>query len=307
MGFKIVLSNVLVILIYLLCGFLLVKFKKAKSEHAKSLSSVLIYVCQPCMVINSIIQMEYSMNNLKNSIKFFFVTLIIQLLMCQLLYVILRKKLIESKYRVLIATTIAGNVGFMGMPIINALFPSYPIVSCYSIMFTVSMNLIIFTIGLCLITNDKKHISIKTILTNVTSISVYIAIPIYLMQIKIHPLLSNSINLLGKMTTPICMLILGMRLASMNIKETFTNRFAYIASVCKLILLPMFAYLLIGILIKDEVFKTSVIVLSSVPSAAIVLSLAELYECEQKLSANILLLSTILSVITMPLFMLILK
>lgn len=307
MGFKIVFSNVLIFLVYLILGYLLVKLKKAKIEHVKSFSGVLIYICQPCMIINSIIQIEYSINVIKDFSMFFIVTLILQLLLCLIIFLILRKKLSISKYRILMVATISGNVGFMGLPIITALFPNNSIVSCYSTMFLISMNLIVFTIGIYMFTNDKKYMSIKNVLTNVTSLSVYAALIIYLMQIKIHPLISNSIEILGKMTTPLCMIILGMRLASMDIKETFTNKFAYIVSFCKLIVFPIFTYLVIIKLIPDEVFKTSVVVLSSAPSAAIVLSMAELYECEQKLCANILLISTILSVITMPLLMLVLK
>lgn len=305
MGFKIVFFNVLIILIYLVIGFLLVKLKKVKSEHAKSFSGVLIYVCQPCMVINSIIQIEYSMDKMKNSGMFFIVTLILQLLICLILYLVLKGKLSESKYRVLILATISGNVGFMGLPIITALFPNNPIVSSYSTMFLVSMNLIVFTIGVYLLTNEKKYMSIKNVLTNVTSLALYVAIIIYLMQIKLPSLVSNAIGIFSKMTTPLCMIILGMRLASMDIKETFTNKFAYVVAFCKLILFPLFAYIIASRLITDEVFKRSLIVLCSAPSAAIILSMAEMYECEQKLAANILLITTILSIITMPLLMLI--
>lgn len=306
MWFTIVFLNVLMILVYLLIGFLLVKLKKIKSEHAKSFSGVLVYICQPCIIINSIIHIKYSINTTKDFAMFFFITLCLQLILCLILYLLLKKKLYNSKYRVLIITTISGNVTFMGFPIISALFPNNPIVPIYSTMFLVSMNLIVFTIGIYLITNNKKYMSLKNVLTNVTSLSIYVAIIIYILQIKIPPLILNSIEIFSKMTTPLCMIILGMRLASMNIKETFTNKFAYIASLCKLIIFPLFAYVIVSKIMLNEVSKTSLIVLCSTPSAAIVLSISEMYECEQKLIANIILISTILSIITMPLLMLIL-
>lgn len=305
MGFKIVFTNVLVILAYLVIGFLLVKCKKIKSEHAKSFSGVLIYICQPCMIVYSILQIEYSIDKVKDFGLFFFVTLILQLLFYLALYLLLRKKINESKYRILIFSAVSGNVGFMGLPIINSLFPNNPIVACYSTVYLVSMYLLAFTIGIYLITNDKKYMSIKNILTNVTSISIYIALTLYFIQIKFPPLILNSIEVFSKMTTPLCMIILGMRLASMNIKDTFTNKFSYLVSFVKLLIFPIFVYLVVFKIIPNEVFKTSLIVLSSTPVAAIVLSMAEMYECEQKLSANILLISTVISIVTMPLLMLI--
>lgn len=306
MWFAIVFLNVLMILVYLIIGFLLVKLKKIKSEHAKSFSGVLVYICQPCVIINSIIHIKYSIDTTKDFAMFFFITLCLQLVLCLILYLIFKNKLNNSKYRVLIITTISGNVTFMGLPIISALFPNNPIVSIYSTMFLVSMNLIVFTIGIYLITNNIKYISLKNLFTNITSLSIYVAITIYILQIKIPPLILNSIEIFSKMTTPLCMIILGMRLASMNIKETFTNKFAYITSLCKLIIFPLFTYIIVSKMMLNEVFKTSLIVLCSTPSAAIVLSIAEMYECEQKLIANIILISTILSIITMPLLMLIL-
>lgn len=83
--------------------------------------------------------------------------------------------------------------------------------------------------------------------------------------------------------------------------------FAYVVCALKLVVFPLAAYLCVVFLpFLSETFKACMLLLSAAPSGAIILSLAELHECEQELAANVVLLTTILSVVTVPLLMLIL-
>ncbi len=111
----------------------------------------------------------------------------------------------------------------------------------------------------------------------------------------------NSLGLLAKMVLPMCMIILGMRLSEANLKVIFTRGFAYITCFMKLVAFPIFAFLCVHWLpFVDDVLKGAIIVLASVPSGAVIENLAELHECEQELAANVVLLTTILSVLTIP-------
>ena len=77
--------------------------------------------------------------------------------------------------------------------------------------------------------------------------------------------------------------------------------FVYVTCLLKLIVFPLFAFLCVNFLpFADDVLKASVVLLAMTPSGAIIESLAELHECEQEFAANVVLLTTILSVITIP-------
>lgn len=306
MGVLIVFSNVVLMLGYLLCGFLLVKSGKAESAHAKSVSGILIYVCGPCMILNAFQGMEHSVENTKKMVVFFAVTLLLQFVFYLLLYLLLRRRYDDAQYRILTAGAVLANGGFFGIPVVTALFPGEPIVACYGTLYITGMNLLVFTVGVFLLTRDKKYISFRAALLNPTCIAVAAAILLALGGIRLPSVAADAVTLLGKMTTPLCMIVLGMRLASASLKKIFTRPFAYIGSLLKLIVFPLFCYLCICFLPWfDDVFKISVLVLSACPSAAIILSLAELHNCEQELSANIILLSTLLSLFTLPLLLLI--
>lgn len=299
--FGLILSNAAVMLAYMLLGLLLCKSGKAAVSHAKSMSGLLIYVLSPAMLINSFLQIEFSEENSRRIAVYFVLTLIIQVLFFVVLYVILHRKYSDARYRILTVGSVLGNVGFFGMPIISGMFPTEPIVRCYSSINVMTMNLIVFTIGTFLITNDKKFISVKSAILNPTTLSILAALPLYILNVHFPDVAANSIDLLAKMVTPLCMFILGMRLSTVNPKALFTRPFVYITCVLKLAAFPLFAFLCVRWLpFIDDTMKTTVFVLAAAPSGAVIESLAELHECEQELSANVVLLTTILSIAAMP-------
>lgn len=295
-------TNVSLLMVYMMIGFMLCKCRKAEVSHAKSMSSLLVYVLAPAMVINSFLQLEYSEESLRNIIKCFLITLGAQLVFMAIIYAVLHKKYSDSKYRILTVGSVLGNVGFIGMPIISTVFPDEPIVLCYSSINILTMNLIVFTMGVFLITNDKKYISLKSAVLNPTTIAILISLPLFLLNVHLPDIAANTIAVFAKMVTPFCMIILGMRLSSCNLRSLFTRPFVYASAVLKLIVFPLLMFLLVHRLpVIDDVAKSALIILAMCPSGAVIESLAELHECEQELAANVVLLSTILCVITIPL------
>mgnify|MGYP004652000611 CR=1 FL=1 len=304
--FFIAFKNVLIMLLYMSCGFTLVKTGKAHSEHAKSLSAVLIYLCGPSLIISAFQDMTYSLESACDIGLFFVITLTIQIVSFAILYIVLHRKYDDAKYRILSCGAVMGNVGFFGMPMVMALFPNEPVVACYSTMYSMSMNLLVFTMGVFLITHNRKFITPKSALLNPTSIAIFLSLPMYFLDVHLPAELGSAVSLLGKMTTPVCMLILGMRLASVSLRKLFSRPFVYLVCGLKLLVYPMFAYLCVLFLpFVSATFKACILVLSAAPTGAMLLSLAELHGCEQEMSANVVLLATIFCVVTLPLVVLI--
>ena len=302
-SFKIAFFNVLLSLLYMIPGYVLCKSKKAAADHLSTISAILIYACSPCMIISSFISLEYTKTNLINMGLFFVVSFVVQLLFLLLIFLIFRKKFHISKYRMLTIGSVLGNCGFFGLPLIKALLPENPEVACYSSIYVITMNLLVFTAGIYCLTQDKKYISVKAALVNPTSFSFVIAFPLYLFGAsnRLPDLLKDGIGLLGKMTTPMCMFILGIRLATMDFKKLFTNPFVYFACAGKLIVFPLFAYALLFFIPLPASFKASMLILAATPCASIILNLAEIHGKETEMSANCILLSTILCILTIPL------
>lgn len=300
--FNLLFSTVFILLIYMAIGFILVKAGKASLNHVKSITGVLIYVLGPAMILNSFMKLEFSWEAFAKIGIYFFLSLIAQILFFLLIFAFLGRKYSDSKYRILTVGSVLGNVGFLGMHVISSIFPTEPIVLCYSSINVMTMNLIVFTIGTYLITNDKKYISLKSAILNPTTIALLISIPLFMANLKYPSLITQPVELLSKMSTPVCMIILGMRLANSSLKDLFSRGFVYATCLLKLIVFPVLVFFFVKLIpIDDIILKTSLVVLAMTPSGAIIESLAELHDCQQEFAANVVLLTTILCVITIPL------
>lgn len=295
-------SNVLVTLLYIIPGFICCKTKIAKADHLSTLSAILVYVCSPCMVINSFMQIERTPRMLGQIMLFFVVSLAIQTVLTFILYGIFRKKFHDVKYRMLTVSFGLGNAGFFGIPIIKALLPGHPEVACFACVYIVGMNMLTFTIGAYCLTGDKKRMTLKKAFLNPPFISLLAALVLYAVNFSgIMPeLLGGALDLLNRTTTPLCMIILGIRLASVSFKKLFTRIYVYIICACKLLIFPFACLAIVYFLPLSPVFKAAMFILGGTPCAAVMLNIAEMYDGETELAANCVLLSTLLCVFTIP-------
>ena len=295
-------SNVLVTLLYIIPGFICCKTKIAKADHLSTLSAILVYVCSPCMVVNSFMQIERTPRMLGQIMLFFVVSLAIQTVLTFILYGIFRKKFHDVKYRMLTVSFGLGNAGFFGIPIIKALLPGHPEVACFACVYIVGMNMLTFTIGAYCLTGDKKRMTLKKAFLNPPFISLLVSLVLYAVNFSgIMPeLLGGALDLLNRTTTPLCMIILGIRLASVSFKNLFTRVYVYIICACKLLIFPFACLAIVYFLPLSPVFKAAMFILGGTPCAAVMLNIAEMYDGETELAANCVLLSTLLCVFTIP-------
>ncbi|MGN0817437.1 MAG: AEC family transporter [Candidatus Coproplasma sp.] len=309
MGFQITITNVLIILAFVLPGFALCKAKKASADHLSTMSSVLIYVCSPCMIINSFIQLDFSLSQLGKMGLFFVVTFVLQAAFMLILYAIFNKKYEDAKFRVCTIGSVMGNVGFFGLPVVRAILPDNPEVACYSAVYVLSMNVLVFTVGVFLLTRDKRFMSVKSALLNPSTLAFAVALPLYITGASgyLPKVLQDAVGLLGNMTTPLCMFILGIRLGTVSLKKLFVRPFVYLTCALKLIIFPLFCYACVAFIPWfDYAFKAAILILSAVPCASVILNLAEIHHAETELAANSVLLSTLVCFLTIPLLVMLL-
>ena len=318
MNFTTTLFNVLIVLIFALPAFILARLKKVDPAHLKSIATILLYVLSPCMIINAFQGIERSAKMARNMLVFTLVTLGLQLIMIIIAFLV--AYMLDKKSggrihlnKVGLVGTALGNVGFFGLPIVTALLPEYKEAAVYSSLFVLSMNLIIFTAGAYAVTGKKEYMSIKGIVLNPTTISVVVALILYAFNVefessmgKFGPMLSDAVALLGKMTTPVSMIILGIRLGASSLKRVFTNYHAYLVSAVKLVVFPLMCFAIVYFTPLPYSMRAAIVILACAPCASVLLNLSEMLGGEQEYAANVVLISTLLCVVTIPLVLLIL-
>lgn len=302
--FLIALSTVLVMLFYALPGFLMVKTKLVPSDSISGFAKLLMYVCQPALIIYSFIQVEFSVGLLRDMLVVFGFVLIVLVVVILTARFVLRKKVEDVKYRIYILSLCFSNCAFMGVPILEAVLPEYPQAVAFSAMFSLVMNILGWTLGSAIITNDRKYMSVKKIVLNPAVLSLVVAVPLFLTGVKLPAVISDMITLLGRMTTPLCMIIMGMRLAKASIRSVFAKPVQYLICFAKQMVLPALVLLLLLPLPVDYNLKVSVYIMFACPVASVVLNFAEMLGEGQEYAANFVLLSTGLSALTIPLMVL---
>lgn len=310
--FKVTLIMVGIMLAYAVPGFVLIKVKAVKPDSISAFSKLLMFVCQPVLTLYSFNKADYSEELCINLLIFFVIITIVQLVFIGIFYLIFRKKMEEVKYRIVTIATTLSNCSFLGVPLLEALFPDSPNVAVYSMMYFLSMSLLGWTLVSAIITRDKKHISIKKILLNPATISIAFSLPFFFTGFKISAdngyflgQIENMIYILSKMTTPLCMLVMGMRLATVKFKSIFSSPWTYFSVAINQFVFPLVVLGILTLLRVDEELKWCMYVMCACPVASVVQNYAEILGEGQDVAANTVLLGTMSSIITLPLMALI--
>ncbi|MBQ8568823.1 MAG: AEC family transporter [Oscillospiraceae bacterium] len=304
MTFFITFSTVAVMLLYAVPGYVLVRSGATNKESIPAFAKLLMYICQPCLTVYCFGKVEYSEGILKNMAVFFIITFLLQSAVLFLMYLLTKRVRSITRYRVCCAAAAFGNCTFMGVPILEAVMPDYPEAVVYSNIFFLGMSILGWTAASYIITQDKKYISIKKIIINPATIGIAISLLMMISGIQLPDKLNDAITLMGRMSTPLCMIVIGMRLAALPIKPVFTSKLQYLTAALKLIVFPLIVLGLSAILPIDDNMAKTLFILSCTPTAAVVLTFTELLGEGQDTAANTVLLSTLLCVVTTPVMML---
>lgn len=288
-------------------GYILIKTKAVKPESISAFSKVLMFVCQPALTIYSFNKADFTKELGINLLIFFGIITAVQLIFIGFFYLIFRKKMENINYRITTIATTLSNCSFLGVPLLEAIFPNSPNVAAYSMMYFLSMNLLGWTLVSAIITCDRKYISVKSMIVNPALLSMIVALPLFFTGFKISSVngqflgqLENMINILGKMTTPLCMLVMGMRLATIKFKNLFTNWMQYFAVGINQIVFPLFVLGILYLLNVDKELMLCMYIMCACPVASVVQNYAEILGEGQATAANMVLLGSICSIVTLP-------
>lgn len=305
------LENVLLLLAMAIPGFLVTKFKLLKNKDAaiNFISIMLLYVCQPFVTFNSFLNTDFELTVLWNMIAVFVITAIIMVgLSLALKLAFSAHSDIEMKSMVPYASTF-GNIGYLCVPFLMILAPGNNLVILYATSSIVAFNLTAWTIGNYILTGDRKHIKLKKAILNPATLSFLLVLPLFLLNLNFNR--SDSFAGVAKvcrpfaeMVGPLAMTLLGIQFSDMKLKEIFTDYRAYISSAFKLILSPILAIcllLLTGLFMDISAIRLNVVALSAMPTATNLMMFSSLCNKNVKLAAKMVMISTLVSMLTIPL------
>ncbi|MBQ7643073.1 MAG: AEC family transporter [Clostridia bacterium] len=314
-------SDVLITVVFLLAlaipGFIFAKNKTFGKGASEVFSNLVLYGCQPVLIVTSFSRCAFTLERGFNMLIVAAVAAAIHILFFVVLKFVFIRQKDDDGIRIIKYVSVFSNCGFMGMPFLQSLFSDGNMqaeVIIYCAVVIVVFQVLNWTCGVYIITGDKREISAKKILLNPVIISVFIGLALFLilqrpvaelfpentLASKILTKLMGSLGYISDMVTPLSMIVIGIRLANVSLKDLFLNKRAYISTAIKLVVMPVVTIFCVSYLPIAATVKYTLFFLLSMPSATSGVMMAVRYGKDGDLASVCVLLSTVLSALTLP-------
>ena len=310
--------TVLFLLVLAVPGFIFAKAKMLPASSSETLSSIVLYGCQPILLITSFQSCAFETDIALNMLYAALIGFAAHLAMIAIVKIVFAKWVGNDKVQIVKYLSVFSNCGFMGLPFLQSLFTDAAMQSelvIYCAVILAVFNLMNWTFGVYILTGDKKEISVKKVLLNPVTISVILSVLLFVtlqkplieftpektLGYKIVEKLMRSLDFLANMVTPLSMFVIGIRLANMSFKQLFTDKWVYIASAMKLIGMSFVTMFIVAWLPIAPTIKYTAFFLFSMPSATSAAMMTVRFGKDGDFASVGVLFSTICSVVTIPL------
>ena len=280
-------------------GYAVVKAGLMKSSESKSVSVILVYLVIPCVIIKAF-QVDYTPDVQKGLFLAIAAAVAIHILF--LLITIPLKKIFQMDV-IEQATSIYSNAGILVIPLVQELLGQDYVI--YSSAYIAVQLILLWTQGKNMLCEEEK-LEWKKIFLNVNIISIIAGIVLFLFRIKLPAGVQDVLGMMNNMIGPLGMLLAGMAIAEVPLKSIFTKRRNYLSVVFRLLLYPVLGlFLMKAIQIVVNLENSSQILLTVylacvTPACASVTSMAQLYDKDAAYASSLYVLTTLLSIVTMP-------
>ena len=293
MDIMVVFQTMLKLFLLLVLGFVLFKCHIFDEYTNKKISALIVNVASPMLIISSIAGVEGN----DKSIVFLMIGAGI------LMYIgfIILGKIInrifpfpKKDWPVYECMVVFANTGFMGYPVLLDVFGQEAVF--YASLIHMAFNFFVYTYEiLCLTKSDDSEfkLNFKQLLTP-GIVLIFIGILIYLFDMQLPSVLMDTINSIGSLTAPLSMMMIGSSLAVYPIKDSFV--FAFV----RLIIVPFMTMIVCRLLHINPYYANITIITNAMPVGSMVLMLATQYNANVKIVTKNIVVSTLLSVITIP-------
>lgn len=175
-------------------------------------------------------------------------------------------------------------------------------------MGNIIQNILIFSIGIKMITmnyDTKEKIRIKNIIFTRQNAAILIGMILFISQIHVPKAVVSLLTYISNLTAPLSMIVVGLSLSRYKVKEMFTDREAYRLTVFRMLIVPLFILLIFkiaNISANNDLPYAIMFYTAALPSPALLAIMAEKYNTSTTFSSRCVFLTTLVSVITVPIF-----
>ena len=284
----------------LLAGVILGKLKLLSDTGRAELTDLVMNVTLPATIISSFVSQTFSAELMGQSLAAFIGAALLQAA-CVILGPVLfpEKRFAPEDRKIFRYSTINTNAAFIGLPIISGIYGD--IGALVTSVALIPLRVTLWTAGISIFVEEKDlKKKIRTIALHPCMVAVYTGFLLMLLPVELPQFLRRTLSLMGGGTTFLSMLIVGYVVSQMDPRHFVTPPVLYYCFL-RLIVIPGTVLLAMRLLSVDRLVTAVIVILAGVPAGSFTAMLAAKYHCNQQLAAKVILTSTILSVVTLPL------
>ena len=325
--------NVAILFIMMVPGVLLKRCKLVSDGFGKGLSNLVLYIAQPVLIVYAYLDCTVSFADIWSDVVAVLVISMLAHVIFAAVAIPVFAKAPTARQRMLRFATIFSNAAFMGIPLIQAIYPTRPEMAIYASIYNISFNLFLWTLGVILCTRNKgedmdgdgnsdiadvaihakREVSLTKVLFHPVTLASVIGLVFLIVGVKNVALremglsiIPDSLNMIKGLVAPLSMVVIGLRLADINLRGFLNDGYMYIFLALRHFVLPlailglMKLISLVGIPLGDDTVMV-ITILAATPAASSATMFAEKYDCDAAYVSRLVVVSTILSILTMPL------
>ena len=305
----ILLQQMMVLFIIMMIGFLCRRIGLINEQGSRMLSGIVVNVANPALILSSSANKESAIQGIELAVTlglavcFYLIFLVLAEVVPRLL------RVNRSDYGVYKAMTVFSNVGFMGFPLLSAMYGSEALL--YASLFTIPFNILIYTYGVSSMRKieeskkeEKQSIQWSKIF-NIGVIFSIIAVVLYLTRLPVPKVITDAAGTLGNLTAPLSMIVIGDAMSQMKLRELITDKKLMLFTALKLLVIPIIGLFIVKQLGLSLMLNGVFLVMLATPVGSMTAMLAQQYDGNYELASRGVALTTLLSVITMPIVSLI--
>lgn len=315
--------QVAILFIMMVPGFLLKKCHLVQDGFGKGLSNLVLYIAQPALIVYSYLDCESTPTLWINALWVLGLSLLAHVLFAMAALSLFRRAE-DSKRRMLRFATVFSNAAFMGIPLIDVLLGAEATI--YASIYNISFNLFLWTLGVYFCTSRrdedddgipdgevKPRHPISPLKVCLHPVMLSSAIGLIFLAVGIGPhlpgILTDSLLMLKNLVAPLSMVVIGLRIADMSFRGAFRDKYLYLFLTLRHVSLPLAILGLLWLLSVcglplSETVTTVILLLAATPAATSATMFAEKYDCDAVYTSRTVVISTLLSIASMPLLML---
>ncbi len=296
----VVLQVMLELFFILIMGFFLARKDVLNQDTGRKLSFLVVNITLPALIIASV-SANLHKGSLDSVLKIFFLGIVCYGVLPLFAWIFTKCiRVPVGQQGIYQFMFIFSNCTFMGYPVLAAVFGDQAIF--LGAVFNLPFNLLAFSYGIFLICRDGGEafgFSLKKLL-NPGIIASVLALVIYGVRLKLPSMIIDLCDMLGNMTTPLSMLVLGVSLADIPFKEVFMDARIYLMTVIRLLVIPFLTYFLLHFFVSDSMSIGIAALSFGMPVASMSVMLSNQYDGNVKLASIGVFVSTMFSVATIP-------